>query len=349
MVKLPDKLPGERLLIKILGSGEAAVSALNRRWLYRADELNKAKVDAEALRIRKLAGLQLRQDIAAIKRGEMGLGSDYGVVPVEDKSMSEAALVTRAKDEFLRSVEDAGINPKNLIEVERKLNLDQIELKMVELALENVPDTDEKIVQPDWFVQWRNCAQDVSDDDMQVLWAKVRLGEISKAGSYGIRALQFLGSMSREDADLIAKLAPFVVDRGYLFRASRDYFDAAELHYGNFLYLEEIGVLNGVQGHTQSRLFVREHDDGYVASCRVCNNMVVAFSKTRPTPDIAVDAYPITSVGRELLKLVEPGEADISYLRMLAGHIKPRAETVKIVRIISEQAGVANIEDVEDV
>jgi len=64
---------------------------------------------------------------------------------------------------------------------------------------------------PDWFSQFTVLAEDVSNNTMQDLWAKILGGEISQAGTFSLKSLSIFKSMSITDAKLLAKVCGLAV------------------------------------------------------------------------------------------------------------------------------------------
>ena len=58
---------------------------------------------------------------------------------------------------------------------------------------------------PDWFITFTQLAEDVSNQTMQNLWAKILAGEISQAGSFSTKTLKTFRSMNITDAKLLAR------------------------------------------------------------------------------------------------------------------------------------------------
>jgi len=57
----------------------------------------------------------------------------------------------------------------------------------------------------DWFSRYIHLAEDVSNNTMQDLWAKILSGELHQMGTYSLKALKVLKDMSIVDAKLLAK------------------------------------------------------------------------------------------------------------------------------------------------
>lgn len=74
-------------------------------------------------------------------------------------------------------------------------------------ALPIIEDVKNAAVDPDWMIQWLDKAQDVSDDDMQTLWAKILAGEANTKGKFSKWALHTVSMMSKDDAVNLARFA----------------------------------------------------------------------------------------------------------------------------------------------
>ena len=67
---------------------------------------------------------------------------------------------------------------------------------------------------PDWLLHWLNCAQQVSDEDMQAAFAQIMAGEVKKPGSYSKWAVDALLRMSRDDFRNLEQFASCCWDIG---------------------------------------------------------------------------------------------------------------------------------------
>ena len=58
----------------------------------------------------------------------------------------------------------------------------------------------------DWFTRYFNIVQDISNEDIQDLWAKLLAGEIKQPGSFSYRTLETLKNMTTDEAELFTKI-----------------------------------------------------------------------------------------------------------------------------------------------
>ena len=54
----------------------------------------------------------------------------------------------------------------------------------------------------DWYTRYYEDCGNVSDEDLQAVWAKILAGEIRCPGSYSLRTLEYLRNLTKEEAML---------------------------------------------------------------------------------------------------------------------------------------------------
>lgn len=87
-------------------------------------------------------------------------------------------------------------------------NLESIVQKSLAYCPNTLPSTK---ADQDWFNQFTLLAQDISNNTMQDLWAKILAGEIAQQGTFSLKSLAIFKSMSITDAKLLAKACSLVV------------------------------------------------------------------------------------------------------------------------------------------
>lgn len=110
----------------------------------------------------------------------------------------------------------------------------------------------------DWFIRYYEASGNISDKEMQVLWAKILAGEIEKPSSYSLRTLDVLRNMSKEEAECFVKIFNDSIkteSEKYVISADHDYLLKNGINYSDILMLEEIGLINsGSNIHTNNDL-----------------------------------------------------------------------------------------------
>ena len=208
-----------------------------------------------------------------------------------------------------------------------------------EADLEEDPqEPSERAVDQDWLFRWRESASRVSTEELRTLWGRVLAGEIKSPGTFSLRTLEFLKNLSKEDADRIAKLAPFVIDTAFVFRGAESLLEFEGITVDFLLSLQELGVLDSVAPGLGWRLESAEPNEflvGLVAYTRV---LVVTHKDAKMSANL--DIYRLTSLGREVLKLGAFTPHD-GYIRQLGRIIQARGFKVELARYqqITEAAG----------
>lgn len=81
----------------------------------------------------------------------------------------------------------------------------------IETAADAVNDATENI-DHEWLAEFWNRSEQVSNEHMRVLWAKVLLSKSISPENFSIRSLNIVSQLSHEEALMIERLAPFVVE-----------------------------------------------------------------------------------------------------------------------------------------
>src|SRR6202453_2433377 len=84
-------------------------------------------------------------------------------------------------------------------------------------------EVDPAPVAQDWSRHFFSSSQDVSDEDIQKIWARILAGEVTRPGSFAKRTLDALRLIDKQEADLFAALASIC----FISEGRRFYFHAA--------------------------------------------------------------------------------------------------------------------------
>ncbi len=133
----------------------------------------------------------------------------YEIEIIEDaKSKSLAAGKQNEAETYLRIQERLLFK-----ESRRQKNIDQIAEKAAK-QLQQEQSVSEEPVNKDWSKRFFNITEDVSDEEMQEIWAKILAGEIKKPQSYSLRTLELLKNLSKWEAETFMKFAGFAISSG---------------------------------------------------------------------------------------------------------------------------------------
>ena len=311
MTLIPDRFPGERLVNKIWQTvTDRGIGGLLSPWQIR--RVGKAHADVRRYEIQTLA--QAYHDQLDILTGRKTL-DDRGRL-IEHKSI-EPGLPARvgastAADHPMLPQQPAQLlqdlrREQDCRELERAINLRET-ITMAEAEASSVADENVsgQPVDPDWFSRWRVNAEEIRDDQMRRLWARILSGEAERPGRFSLHALDFMRRLSKDDAALIEKMAPFVSGRDLIHDMSAlrgRHLDPILTNSGlgldKLLELQDLGVMSGVGA---SDLYNQwSWPPGETCFLRFWNK-ALAFHSSQSSV-LRLPTYGITKIGAELMSL----------------------------------------------
>jgi hypothetical protein len=173
-----------------------------------------------------------------------------GVVrPYQIKRIAEAEAEA-SKIQALAQIEITEMQRRALIrfvveETNKQSNIEAIIDKSIpELATTSRP----KDVDNDWIVNFFDKCKLISNEEMQILWAKVLAGEANSPGKYSKRTINFLSNMDKPDAEMFSLLCRYVWDFGgdftpIILNLNDKIYDAEGMNYDVIKHLQDIGLL----------------------------------------------------------------------------------------------------------
>lgn len=331
-----DSWPGEKLAIKIADLIERAGVGLLRPMQLRREGLAKAEIE----HLQRLAIAQAEKDVADLAAGKVTYDPASGrLLPAP---AAATARLLASPGAFAEPTGEAPTGTTSvrlgsaygigsalsrtivLREAQRALNLERVVQKAQAetVAAEDAAVADAP-VHPDWFSRWRDGAQDVSDDDVQRLWARALAGEAQAPGRYSLRTLDFLRSVSKSEAEFIGRLGPFAVG-GFVYR-DEELLERKGLPYSALDQLQHLGLLAGVEALGVVWV-VDPKPDGPSVQAWICGELGISCSVTK---QIEIPCYTVTALGREMLTLGQ-FKADREYVNSLAKFTASNGATCKV-------------------
>lgn len=202
-------------------------------------------------------------------------------------------------------------------EERRQENIDTV----VELTSQNLEGktVSDKPVDEDWATYFFNIVQDVSKEEMKVLWAKILAKEIERPASFSLRTLELLRTVSYEEAELFVRLSEFVlkqescfvfIEKGDMSKYGLSYNDVARLREAGFLQTGELVQRTYYSKNTETQ-----------QSIIVYGHKVIVLTVPPNTKNIVFPIGILTRAGCELYELIEHND-NMGYLKDFATFIK---------------------------
>lgn len=269
--------------------------------------------------------------------------------PAAEKAASNAVKTDASRQRILSWFARVGISPsmmspdpkkqkhalerrKQILETQKASNLQAV----LNIALNvTINEQTSDNLDPDWFFAFSTMAEEIYSPPMQELWGKIFAVEVARPGSFSLRTLQLLKTLTHRDAQVFNKAVNVASRRnndavprilvGYhkrkgllslLRRPVPEQINLANvgLSYPDLLSLQEMKLIY------TSEIESAEYDEGQQVTWRCVNENILLTSKTS---GVALVYYKFTTVGSELYKLVtkSPNEAYLTSIKSVLGEV----------------------------
>lgn len=296
------EFPGENLLIKMWetlvekGIG-GLITPFYTPWSEKRLALSRVEID----KVFRIATLKAEQEIAQIENNGANL------IGYESASSAENKAEVSVRDIVLSN--DIKRLVREEINVAKAINHANGRL------IEDDSDLPKEEVSQDWLNAWRDNASKVSDEEVLSLWGNVLAQEFLEPGRYSLRLLELLRTMSKSEALLVEKLAPYYSELGIIygcvteenFTASDEIFlEASKITRSELNLLEEIGIVSGISslGVIQEPLNIRKVNELGFLSFILINDKALMISSKNLNKGAKFSCYEVTKVGKEVLSLI---------------------------------------------
>ena len=184
----------------------------------------------------------------------------------------------------------------------------------------------------DWFVRFYEAVGNVSNEQMQEIWAKILSGEISHPGSFSLRAIEVLKNLGQKDAELFGKICSNAIQSGeHIFVPFYEsYLDKCRISYSEIMHLDEIGLINS------DSMLVLKINVSSEENIAFHNNSLLITVKTSEenNVDIAIKQFPLTDVGCELSRIQTISAPDDCFTALARELSKIKAVSVELHSVI---------------
>ncbi len=130
--------------------------------------------------------------------------------PYQMKRMVEAKanadIIAAGAEEQVLGLKERSQHRREAEALRQQANIENVLSKALPQLNE---ESDPSQIDDDWLAHFFEKSRNISDDDMQNLWAKVLSGEANEAGKYSKRTVSFLSDMSKKEADHFSCLCQF--------------------------------------------------------------------------------------------------------------------------------------------
>ena len=185
-VNITVQVPALEKLVDVVASGIGAVAGpILAPWMARQDAKAKLiEAGAQAGSLQTIAQAQ-----AGARRALTGANATSGTVEI-------------TREQIIQRLE--------FQEQKRQQNI----VSVVRQAAEELGDEEVSANEPDhdWTARFFEYVQDVSEEDIRRIWARILAGEVRTPGRVSLRTLSILRNMSRIEAELFTEAMRYVID-----------------------------------------------------------------------------------------------------------------------------------------
>jgi hypothetical protein len=271
-------------LIEVISKGVGAVS---ESYLIRKN------ADAKAYEIKKIAD--------ALNEATKTLGQSI-------KYKNNQLVIDQHKEEnFFYLTQHEHIDPikarETFISEKKQKNIELI-TSMTAEELINVTNVADSTPDEDWITRFFTCAEDISNSKMQELWSRILTNEIKKPGSYSLKTLECIRNLSADDAQTFEKLGKYaVLSGGTSFIPVNDK-KWLQKEYGiepiDHFNLSELGCL-----YPTDLSIEIDWSQEIPETSFTIDGKILVIKKNECTQKVSLPIWKFTSVGSELLQLLE--------------------------------------------
>ncbi|MBO7267208.1 MAG: DUF2806 domain-containing protein [Bacteroidaceae bacterium] len=285
----------------------------------------------------KIEGKPLEKLIEVVSNG---IGTLYRPRAIKNEADAKAyaiKVIEKAKHEAI--AEGKLIEAENLDrinerlvakEIKRQNNIDDV----IELAVNDLNQTESIIdvpVEQDWSTRFFDIVQDVSDNEMKILWGKILAGEVKRPKSYSLRTLELLRNLSKEEADIFVKVSQFVLKQNDYFIFDGDEMSQLGISYIDIAKLTEIGLIQaGTFVHKEYKS-LPDKDNKIGIQYK---DYVIIISIQSGADNISLPINCLTTAGKELYQLIDV-TPNIDYIKIIGDYIKKQKASAEYSKIYS--------------
>ncbi|MFL9864153.1 DUF2806 domain-containing protein [Paraburkholderia fungorum] len=310
-------VPGEKLLIKMWESlADRGIGSLLKPWQMRRE----SRAQLETRRNEMLLLAQAEKEAEEIRAGKKK------VVETDRKSLmllsSDAEVIDGRAEPVLDmgALMHAAEESKRANAVREEINVAKTILQAEDILSADPSEATEHPIDADWLYRWRDCAAQVSSDELQSLWAKVLAGEVKSPGAHSLRTLDFLKNLSRAEAEQIQRLCPYVVNGQFIFTYG-EMANSPTTSIDFLMQMQELGLISGVGGVGLTITWKPNGGGALFVQYLLMHNRAVVARTTDLTKVLTLTMYRVTPLGMQVLAL-SPMPASEPYVQAIAEAVK---------------------------
>ena len=282
----------------------------------------------------KVEGKPLEKLIDVISKGIGTIYKPRAIRKEAEAKAYEIEIIERAKANALSEGKLIEVDTLDRIqervihkETRRQENIDNV-TQIAAQQLSQEESVSNEPVDDDWTTRFFNIIEDISNEEMQVLWGRILAGEIKQPKSYSLRTLEVLRNLTFEEASTFSKVAQLKLtsgDNNMIYNQDNGIFLESEfgITFKDRLLLTELGFIASENNLEFSYLSIPETKINYIKF----GKKGIFIKREANTPKQAIKVLVFTKIGVELSRLIEQTTNE-NYIKKICSGFKH--ENVKI-------------------
>ena len=278
-----------------------------------------------------------------IKVVSKGIGTLYEPRHITKKAEAEAKALeitersrTNAEIERRERLSESDIRIQNRLMAQERMRQKNID-DVVDIAanqLKGEKEVPKDKISVDWATRFFNTIQDISDEEMKLIWGKLLAGEIKTPGSYSLRAIELLKNLTSEEALLFTEASKFALRRSHeiIIIQSDKINNDFGLTFDKILTLTDAGLLKPI---IDTAIDLSPLNGAEEVIFTYGNYAVKAIVKSEGQ----IATYIYTTAGSQIFKLIDTLEVNLDYLKKVLKSVSNenvRFQVYKITKWNSE-------------
>lgn len=323
------ELPGEKLVIKLWDTlADKGVGALLTPW----QTAREGRALNEVRRQEILMLAQAEKDASDLRAGRKQLSKDGTALLIcnETADINDPCIDVNGRIEPILGLPQAfrkAAITDAVNSARAEINSSKAVLYAEEQLAHDTQTPPDREVDDDWLYAWCDYAGKVSTEDLQRLWGSVLAGEIKSPGNYSLRTLEFLKTLSKQEAERIGNLARYVIS-GVIPSSQNEYLEANGFNFGMLMHMQSLGVISGVDSLGIQQQYKSVRNDKFVRVL-ISNGKGLFIEHDEVTKTLNLEVCLLTDVGAQILGLGS-FEPDVEYLRLIGKQIAAMGYTVQL-------------------
>lgn len=193
-------------------------------------------------------------------------------------------------------------------------------------------------IDDDWLNLFARLSEDKSSEELQSLFGRILSGELRRPGSFALRTLQFVSTLSKEEAHATSEFLSFALDQRFVPMLS-DEKKSAGPGLGLCMQMEELGLAstpNRVGGFAWNMTT----PPGANILCAGIQRGVMIVNSTNHALTVQVPCQILTKPAQELCRIANPPPTSFDFLKEVAQQIFEKIRSQHADELSSDKISV---------